>query len=129
MKIILVAVLMVVIGLTCPALAADPRAESIAKGFAEAKAISDDKNPFAVTWTTSFVYDNAKIDPLAISESAGFALAAVDETSFANSFSTAFAWSQGPNIAATETWTREYAEAGDDYAHASSTTHAEGWAS
>ena len=129
MKMILVTVLVILIGLACPTLAMDPKAESIARGYADAQASSNlDKDPFAVTWTTTSIYDNAKIDPLAISNSAGYALAAVDCTSFANSFSSAFAYSQGPNLAQTKTWTENHATASDFSASASSTSHAEGTA-
>ena len=132
MRIILAAVLIIVMGSICSVLATpdEPVARSVAKAFADAQAVTtENKNPFAIVWTTTTIYDNSLINPTAISESAGDALASLDSTSFANSFSSAFAFSKGLNLAETKTWTTESATVSDYSASAVATSHAEGSAS
>jgi hypothetical protein len=132
MKILWVSLVILIIGLAGavpPPGTSTPTAKSIANAYATASAVSEtDKDPFAVTWTSAFVIDNSKIDPVAISETAGYSLSCLEDTAFANSFSNAFAFTQGPTMAESITWTQDTSAVTDISATAMSDSHAEGTA-
>ena len=103
-----------------------PTAKGTADAFASAKAISNHGyDPFSVAWTSTWTWDNAKIDPVSISGSTGQAFATIDSFALADGYSNAFAVAQGANLAETHTFTSDFAFVTDDSAYANADSHAE----
>jgi len=104
-----------------------PTAKGTADAFANAGAISlKNYDPYSVAWTSTWTWNDAKSDPISISGSTGQAFAVIDSFALADGYSNAFAYSQGPNMAQTQTFTRDFAFVTDNSAYATAQSHAEG---
>jgi hypothetical protein len=106
-----------------------PTAKGSADAFASASAMSmKNYDPFSVAWTSTWTWEDAKIDPVSISASTGQSFALIDSFVLADAYSNAFAYAQGPNLAVTNTYTIDHAIVTDTSAYATAQSHAEGFA-
>jgi hypothetical protein len=104
-----------------------PTAKGSADAFADAGAVSlKNYDPYSIAWTSSWTWNDAKADPISMSASTGQAYAVIDSFALADGYSNAFAYSQGPNMAQTETYTKDFAFVTDNSAYATAQSHAEG---
>ncbi|RQW80512.1 MAG: hypothetical protein EHM14_04600 [Methanothrix sp.] len=104
-----------------------PTAKGTADAFADAGAVSlKNYDPYSIAWTSTWTWNDAKTDPVSMSGSTGQAYAVIDSFALADGYSNAFAYSQGPNMAQTETYTRDFAFVTDNSAYATAQSHAEG---
>ena len=107
----------------------NPTAKGAADAFSHATAVSVGKyDPYSIAWTSSWTINNAKVDPVSISDSSGQAFAWIDSFAMGDAFSNAFAYSQGPNMAETCTFAKNLAFVNDFSASATAEAHAEGHA-
>ena len=104
-----------------------PTAKGTADAFADAGAVSlKNYDPYSIAWTSTWTWNDAKTDPVSMSGSTGQAYAVIDSFALADGYSNAFAYSQGPNMAQTETYTKDFAFVTDNSAYATAQSHAEG---
>jgi len=104
-----------------------PTAQGTADAFANAGAISlKNYDPYSIAWTSVWTWNDAKADPISMSGSTGQAYAVIDSFALADGYSNAFAYSQGPNMAQTQTFTTDFAFVTDNTAYATAQSHAEG---